>query len=78
MVSGSFINEASFSQSVPDLLISLSDSKGNFIANRLFKAEEYLTDPAIRRLSPGKPIQFRIEILDPGNEALAYEFEFSA
>ncbi|MCP4076013.1 MAG: DUF3426 domain-containing protein [Gammaproteobacteria bacterium] len=76
MVSGSFVNKASFSQAVPSLLISLSDSQGNFIANRLFKAEEFLADITINRLKPGKPVQFRLEIIDPGSEALTYEFEF--
>ncbi len=76
MVSGSFVNKASFSQTIPDLLISLSDTQGNYIANRLFKAQEFLTDKTIKLLQPGKPVQFRLEILDPGSEALAYEFEF--
>ena len=76
MVSGSFVNRAPFSQPVPELLISLSDAKGKFIANRLFKAEEFLSDKSIQLLEPGKPVQFRLEIQDPGSEALAYEFEF--
>ncbi|MBL7000218.1 MAG: zinc-ribbon domain-containing protein [Gammaproteobacteria bacterium] len=76
MVSGSFVNEASFSQPIPGLLISLSDTRGKFIAHRLFKPEEYLDDKSLKRLQPGVAIQFRIEIHDPGNEALAYEFEF--
>ena len=76
MVSGSFVNKASFSQAVPSLLINLSDSQGNFIANRLFKSEEFLADITINRLKPGKPVQFRLEIIDPGSDALAYEFEF--
>ena len=76
MVTGSFVNKAPFSQAVPGLLISLSDTQGNFIANRLFKAEEFLADKSISRLKQGKPVQFRLEILDPGSEALAYEFEF--
>ncbi len=76
MVSGSFVNQAPFSQPVPSLLISLSDTKGKFIANRLFKAEEFLSDKSINKLIPGKPVQFRLEINDPGNDALAYEFEF--
>ena len=76
MVSGSFVNQAPFRQPVPNLLISLSDTQGNFIANRLFKAEEFLSDKSLRFLKPGKPVQFRLEIIDPGSEALAYEFEF--
>lgn len=76
MVSGSFVNQASFSQTIPGLMISLSDTQGNFIANRLFTAEEFLTDKSVKRLQPGKPVQFRLELQDPGSEALAYEFEF--
>lgn len=76
MVSGSFVNRASFSQPVPDLLLSLSDASGKFIASRLFKAKEFLSDKSIHLLKPGKPVQFRLEIEDPGTEALAYEFEF--
>ena len=76
MISGSFINKAPFSQSVPGLLISLSDIQGNLIGNRLFKPGEYLVDSSITRMTPGKPIQFRLEIADPGVQALTYEFEF--
>lgn len=76
MVTGSFVNEAPFSQPFPRLLISLSDTQGQFIANRLFEAKEYLSDTAQARLDPGKVVQFQVEIVDPGNKALTYEFEF--
>ncbi len=76
MVTGSFVNKAPFTQPLPRLLISLSDTQGNFIASRLFKPGEYLADSSIKRLPPGKPVQFRLEIEDPGSAALAYEFEF--
>ncbi len=76
MVSGSFVNQAPFSQPLPRLLISLSDQSGNFIASRLFEPEQYLADPSISRLAPGKSVPFRLELKDPGNTALAYEFEF--
>lgn len=76
MVTGSFVNKAPFSQPPPKLLISLSDRQGNFIASRLFEPQQYLADKTITRLPPGKPVQFRLEIEDPGNAALAYEFEF--
>jgi predicted Zn finger-like uncharacterized protein len=76
MITGSFINDAPFEQSMPELLISLSDIKGNLIANRQFTAEEYLIDKSRQSLAPGKSAQFKLEILDPGSEALTYEFEF--
>ena len=76
MVIGSFVNDAPFVQSMPKLLISLSDRNGNLIANRMFEAREYLTKHTRARLQPGKAVQFKLEIVDPGTEALTYEFEF--
>ena len=77
MVTGSFVNRAPFTQKLPDLLISLFDIQGNLIANRLFTPTEYLSEDKNRGvIRPGLPIQFRLEIIDPGTDALTYEFEF--
>lgn len=77
MVSGSFVNQAPFAQKLPDLLISLFDVQGNLIANRLFTPSEYLQEDKNRGImQPDKAVQFRLEILDPGTDALTYEFEF--
>jgi predicted Zn finger-like uncharacterized protein len=77
MVTGSFINQAPFAQRMPDLLISLFDMKGKLIANRRFRPNEYLLDERNRNVIESKlPIQFRLEIIDPGTDALTYEFEF--
>ena len=76
MITGSFVNKADFSQPIPSLLISLSDIQGNLIANRLFKAPEFVTDVTEQRLQPDKAVSFRLEVLDPGSSALTYEFEF--
>jgi predicted Zn finger-like uncharacterized protein len=77
MVTGSFINQAPFPQRMPDLLISLFDVKGKIIANRLFKPSDYLLEDRNRSVVPPKiPVQFRLEMIDPGTDALTYEFEF--
>ena len=77
MVTGSFVNQAPFTQKLPELLISLFDIKGKLIANRLFTPPEYLLGDKNRVvLKPGLPIQFRLEVVDPGTDALTYEFEF--
>ncbi|MFT5657681.1 MAG: putative Zn finger-like uncharacterized protein [Gammaproteobacteria bacterium] len=77
MVTGSFVNEAPFTQKLPKLLVTLFDIQGNLIANRPFAPTEYLqADQNLSSLDSNKPIQFRLEILDPGTEALTYEFEF--
>jgi hypothetical protein len=76
MITGSFINQASFNQPLPKLLISLSDIQGNLIANRQFTAREYLAEKSLTQMPTGKAVQFHLEIFDPGTEALTYEFEF--
>jgi predicted Zn finger-like uncharacterized protein len=77
MVTGSFVNQAPFAQKMPDLLISLFDVQGKPIANRLFKPNEYLLEDRNRSvIPPQSPIQFRLEVVDPGTDALTYEFEF--
>ncbi|MGD2171460.1 MAG: zinc-ribbon and DUF3426 domain-containing protein [Gammaproteobacteria bacterium] len=77
MVTGSFKNQAPFRQKLPDMLISLFDVQGKLIANRLFTPTEYLLEDRNRRaFDPGATVQFRLEIVDPGTDALTYEFEF--
>ena len=77
MVTGSFVNEAPFVQKLPRLLVTLFDIQGNLIANRQFIADEYLQSKnSLTAIESNKPVQFRLEILDPGTEALTYEFEF--
>jgi len=77
MVTGSFVNQAVFDQKLPKLLVSLFDIQGNLIANRLFTPMEYLqTDKNRMLMVNAKPVQFRLEISDPGTDALTYEFEF--
>jgi predicted Zn finger-like uncharacterized protein len=77
MVTGSFVNQAPFAQRMPELLISLFDLQGKLIANRRFTASEYLLEERNRSVVESQiPIQFRLEIVDPGTDALTYEFEF--
>ena len=77
MVTGSFVNQAPFAQKIPELLISLFDLQGKLIANRSFTASEYLLEDRNRNVVQSQvPIQFRLEIVDPGTDALTYEFEF--
>ena len=77
MITGSFINQAPFTQRMPDLLISLFDVKGKLIANRRFRPNEYLLENRNRNVIESQlPIQFRLEIIDPSTDALTYEFEF--
>lgn len=77
MVTGSFTNQAPFAQKLPDMLISLFDVRGKLIANRLFTPAEYLLGNGNRgAIEADEVLQFRLEIVDPGTDALTYEFEF--
>ena len=77
MVTGSFVNQAPFPQRMPGMLVSLFDLRGKLIANRIFESNEYLpADKQQAVLESNKPVQFRLEIVDPGTDALTYEFEF--
>ena len=77
MITGSFKNQAPFRQKLPDMLISLFDVQGKLIANRLFTPTEYLLEDRNRHaFDSGATVQFRLEIVDPGTDALTYEFEF--
>lgn len=77
MVSGSFVNRAPFAQKLPRMLVSLFDIKGELIANRVFEPGEYLQGSDNKKSAQsGVPVQFRLEIVDPGIDALTYEFEF--
>lgn len=77
MVTGSFVNQAPFPQRLPRMLVSLFDIKGDLIANRVFEPVEYLQDKDSKIVAESNtPVQFRLEIVDPGTDALTYEFEF--
>ena len=77
MISVAFVNQASFSQRLPDMLVSLFDIQGKLIANRVFTPTEYLRDNNNQTtMNPQSPVRFLLEVVDPGTDALTYEFEF--
>ncbi len=78
MVSLTLVNRAPFSQDFPDIQIEFSDVAGNVVAARRLRPEEYLnadTDNP-RALLPDAPVSLALEIVDPGKQALTYEFRF--
>ncbi|MDH5387345.1 MAG: zinc-ribbon domain-containing protein [Gammaproteobacteria bacterium] len=78
MISGTLINHARFEQPYPDILIDFSDVRGEVIASRVFTPEDYLQikNTSLRNLAPQVSIDFNMEIQDPGNNAMTYEFSF--
>ena len=78
MISTTIVNHASYAQPYPDVQIDFSDVRGELIASRRFAPEEYLQidNMPVSLLQSGSPVTFGLEIQDPGNQAITYEFSF--
>jgi predicted Zn finger-like uncharacterized protein len=78
LINATFINRATFKQPYPDITITLSDLSGAIVAQRRFTPAEYLgrlNKPFILMPS-GKPVQIALEVIDPGKDAVNFEFTF--
>ncbi len=78
MVSLTLVNRAPYAQPLPDIQIEFSDVVGTVIAARRLRPQEYLntgTDEP-QPLQPDAPVSVAVEIVDPGKQALTYEFKF--
>ncbi len=78
MISASVRNDAVFAQPYPVLTVTLSNAQGRRIAMRRLQPREYLDDDAIlqRGLAPGGSAVLLLEVEDPGDKAVAFEFSF--
>ena len=78
MISTTLVNHAAYAQPYPDVQIDFSNVRGELVASRRFAPEEYLQldneKPAL--MQSGNPVTFGLEISDPGQEAITYEFSF--
>lgn len=70
------INNAKFSQPYPLLTLTFSDITGTMIAQRRFTPREYLnSDTDISAgMTPDLPVQVELELVDPGKNAVNFEF----
>lgn len=78
LVTATLVNNAAFAQSYPMLQLSLSDFSGRTIAMRRFQPTEYMSNTAQINggMRPGQPIEVSLELADPGNAAVGFEFTF--
>ncbi len=78
MISASVRNDAPFAQPYPVLTITLSNARGQRVAMRRLQPREYLDDRAILQhgLAPGASAVLLLEVEDPGDKAVAFEFGF--
>lgn len=78
MITTSFVNQSVSAQAFPVLEITLLDTQGQIIAVRRFSPKDYLVNKSLADtlMLPNQPVGARLEVLDPGNKVIAYEFEF--
>ncbi len=78
MIKAVIENDADFEQPYPVIELAFSNIQGKRVAMRRFGPSEYLDlrTPHPPLMPVGKPIPVRLEIVDPGKEALAFDFEF--
>ena len=78
LISAAMINNANFAQPYPDIHIRLSDISGNVVAERIFNAKTYmgkLSNPFLLMKSK-TPVHINFEVVDPGKDAINFEFTF--
>lgn len=78
LISAAMINNANFAQPYPNIHIRLSDISGNVIAERIFSAKTYMgkiSSPFLLMKSK-TPVHINFEVVDPGKDAINFEFTF--
>jgi len=78
MVSASIVNQADFAQNYPLIELRFENVRGKTIAGRRFSPLEYLGIPEnqISKMQPDVPVNINLEIKDPGDDMVSYEFTF--
>jgi len=78
LISATILNQASFTQPYPTILLKFTDLTGSTVAQRYFLPGEYLglLNKPFALMPTKQPIQLNIEILDPGSDAINFQFYF--
>jgi predicted Zn finger-like uncharacterized protein len=76
IVNAVITNSAAFNQPYPVLLISMSNIRGQVIAERYFTPGEYLAKTRDSAMEPGKSVPVTLAVMDPGQDAMAFELDF--
>ncbi|GIX34804.1 MAG: hypothetical protein KatS3mg126_0583 [Lysobacteraceae bacterium] len=75
LVTATLRNGARWAQPLPWVELSLADLDGKVVARRRFAPAEYHHgEDSV--LLPGQTTSLQLEIVDPGSQAMAFEFEF--
>lgn len=77
LVRATIVNKASFTQPFPILQLSLSDIEGNVLARGRFTPQQYLLDGGgSQPMAPQLPVKIKLEVVDPDEKAVNFEFAF--
>jgi predicted Zn finger-like uncharacterized protein len=78
LINATLVNHAGFTQPYPILAVTFSNSTGTPVAARRFKPAEYLGKQVDVEagMPPDTPVQVVLEIEDPGEEAVSFQFDF--
>ena len=78
LITATIVNKANYKQPYPDIQVMLSDLTGATVAQRRFTPADYmgeLNNPFLLMKS-GTPVHISIGVVDPGNDAVNFEFSF--
>ena len=78
LINVTFENRATFIQPYPLFEVSFTDKAGSPVAMRRFSSAEYLGEDinSGSGMSPESPVQVVLEVVDPGAEAVSFQFGF--
>jgi predicted Zn finger-like uncharacterized protein len=78
VISATFVNQSMHAQPYPVLQITLSDPAGRPVAARRLRPQEYLSEGVDlgAGMPPRTPVEVRLEVADPGGEAVGFQFDF--
>ena len=78
LINAAFVNRASFAQAYPIFKVSFSDVSGTPLAVRRFPPAEYLIGQhnIAEGMAPGERAQLMLEVVDPGDRAVSFQFDF--
>ncbi len=78
LISATIMNNANYQQPYPNFSVKLSSLTGKTIARRFFSPSDYLgkLSNTLLLMPPKQPIRVSLEVVDPGKEAINFEFKF--
>jgi len=77
LITATLVNRADFSQPYPVVEVVMTDLGQRVVARRRFLPGEYLVgNSGTTGLSPGSEVPLMLEVVDPGKNAVGFEFNF--